>query len=152
MIGLFQKLFGNKGDFLFSIFIFTFLMSIYLFTMPLSITTEDSGELVSAAITLGIPHPSGYPLWTIVGHLFTYLPIGPIVWRINLLSAVCGALTCVLIYLILRRLIKPKFIALASGLLLGLSFTFWTQSTYAKFYTLNTFLISLSILILLFWQ
>ncbi len=152
MINLITRFFREKIDFLVSVLIFVFLMSVYLFTMPLSITTEDSGELVAAAITLGIPHPSGYPLWTILGHLFSLLPFGPIVWRVNLLSAVCGTLTCVVIYLILRRLIKPKFIALISSLLLGLSYTFWTQATYAKFYTLNTLLICLTILVLLIWQ
>lgn len=141
-----------KKDFLVSALIFVFLMSVYLLTMPLSITTEDSGELAAAAVTLGIPHPSGYPLWTILGHLFTFLPFGPLVWRLNLLSAVCGALTCVLIYLILRRLSVSRLIAAASGLLLGFSYTFWTQSVYAKFYTLNTFLICALILILLAWQ
>lgn len=152
MIDQFLKTIVKRKDFLLSALIFLLLMTVYIFTMPLSITTEDSGELVAAAITLGIPHPSGYPLWTILGHIFTYLPFGPIVWRINLLSAVCGALTVVLIYLILSRLIKARFIALFSSLLLGFSYTFWTQSTYAKFYTLNTFLIALAVFLLLEWQ
>ena len=55
---------------------------LYLQTLGPTITGEDSGEFVAAAYTLGIPHPPGYPLYCMVGHLFTWLPWGEVAWRL----------------------------------------------------------------------
>ena len=55
---------------------------LYLITLAPSIGPEDGGELAAAAYTLGIPHPTGYPLWTLFGWIFTKLiPFGEIAWR-----------------------------------------------------------------------
>lgn len=51
----------------------------------------DCGELIAASYRLGIAHPSGYPVWCLLGRLFALLPLGEIGWRYNLLSAICGA-------------------------------------------------------------
>lgn len=54
---------------------------------------KDGGQLVSAAYGVGIPHPSGFPTYTLLAKLASFLPLGPIDFRIHLLSALCGALT-----------------------------------------------------------
>ena len=64
------------------------------------VTGEDSGELIIAAYTLGIPHPPGYPLWSMLGYLFTYVPFGSIAWRVHLLSKVFAALSLVMLCLV----------------------------------------------------
>lgn len=71
---------------------FTVLLA-YLLTLPPTVTGEDSGELISAAYVLGIPHLPGYPLWTLLTHAFTYIHIGSVAYRVALFSAVCGAAT-----------------------------------------------------------
>lgn len=154
MNSLIKKLFNLKINLNFLFFCLAFSLPFvpYLFTMAPSINREDTGELVAAAFTLGIPHPSGYPLWTIIGHLFTYLPIGTIAWKINLASVVFASLTCGLIYLISEKITKNKIIALACSLILAFSFTFWSQALIAKFYPLNSFLVTLLIYFLLLWQ
>jgi hypothetical protein len=78
-------------------------LAIYWNTMCPTVFWYDSAEFVAAAHTLGIPHPPGYPLYSIVGHLFSYLPGDP-AWTINLLSAVSAALTVGLSYYVVRRL------------------------------------------------
>lgn len=75
---------------------FSISLILYLFTLAPSVTFEDSGELAAAASSWGVPHEPGYPLWTILGHLFTLLPFGDVVWRLNLMSAVCMALAAAL--------------------------------------------------------
>ncbi|MBM3130256.1 MAG: DUF2723 domain-containing protein [Chloroflexi bacterium] len=52
----------------------------------------DGGDLIVAAYTLGVPHPPGYPAYTLLAHLFTWIPLGSIAYRVNLFSAVSAAL------------------------------------------------------------
>ena len=56
---------------------------LYLVTLAPSVTGEDSGELIGAAYSLGVPHPPGYPVWTLLAHAFTWIPVGSIGWRVN---------------------------------------------------------------------
>ena len=86
-----------------------------------TITGDDSGELVSAAYTLGIAHPPGYPLWCMLGKLFTIIvPYGSIAWRVGFMSAFFGATTAALLCLIVIRLSKSPI----AGAIAGLAFAF----------------------------
>src|SRR5258707_15234108 len=60
---------------------------VYSRTLAPSVPTGDSGELITVAGVLGIAHPPGYPLFSMLGHLFTPLPSGSPPLRVNLLSA-----------------------------------------------------------------
>jgi len=62
---------------------------IYLFTLAPSVVQIDSGELAALQITLGIAHPTGYPLYTILGYLFSSIPL-PFtkIYQMNLLAAI----------------------------------------------------------------
>lgn len=142
----------KKSNFLLASLVFVLVMTVYLFTLAPTIAMEDSGELITAAYTLGIPHPSGFPLYVILGKLFTFIPLGTIAWRVNLMSAVFGALTITLLYLILYKLAKSKVIAFSFSLMLAFSSIFWSQSVFAEVYTLNAFFVALLILILFHWS
>jgi hypothetical protein len=64
------------------------VLVIYLFTLAPSVIQIDSGELAAVQATLGIAHPTGYPLFTIIGYLFLKLPLPfTIIYRVNLLAA-----------------------------------------------------------------
>ena len=76
----------------------------YYLTLAPDLTLEDSGELAVGSYYAGVPHPPGYPVWTIFTWLFTVLiPHSNIAWRVALASAVSGALACGLIALIASR-------------------------------------------------
>src|SRR5437016_10770909 len=76
----------------------------YYLTLAPDLTLEDSGELATGSFYAGVPHPPGYPVWTIFTWLFTVLvPVWNIAWRVALASAVAGALACGLIALIASR-------------------------------------------------
>ena len=81
-----------------------FLLALGLYGMTLAPTVvtvfDDSLELQLVTYMLGIAHPPGYPLYTLLGWLFTRLPLGDVAYRVNLMSAVFGALTVALVYLI----------------------------------------------------
>ncbi len=140
-----------KQNFLLAALIFGVVMAVYLFTLAPTIGMEDSAELVTAAYTLGIPHPSGFPLYCLLGKLFTFIPLGTIAWRLNLMSAVFGALTISLLFLVINKVVKSKLISFCSALILAFSSVFWSQSVVAEVYTLNSFFTVLLILILLGW-
>src|ERR1017187_3435344 len=60
----------------------------YCYTLAPSVTLEDSGGFLTAAHNLGVPHPPGYPVWTMLSWVWQWsIPFGSIAWRVNLLSA-----------------------------------------------------------------
>jgi uncharacterized BrkB/YihY/UPF0761 family membrane protein len=67
----------------------------YYLTLAPDLTLEDSGELAVGSFYAGVPHPPGYPVWTIFTWLFTVLvPVSNVAWRVALASAFSGALAC----------------------------------------------------------
>jgi hypothetical protein len=112
----------------------------------------DSPMLQTAAYTLGIGHPTGYPTYLMLTHLFTYLPVGDVAYRVNLASAVYAAAAVGAIYaaglLLSRRIIAAAVGALA----FAVSPTIWSQATIAEVYTLNALFIALVFVVLLLWR
>ncbi len=128
-------------------------LAVYLKTVAVTVTGEDSGELIAAAATLGIPHPTGYPLWCLFGFAFTKLiPIGDAAFRVNCMSAFFGAATVFLVILIVIRLTRSHLAGLGGGLALAFSREFWEQSVIAEVYTLNAFFYAWCILLILVWR
>ncbi len=114
------------------------LFAVYAAGACRTIYVGDSGELVAAAATLGIPHPSGYPLYVLLGKLWTMLlPVGSVALRMSLLSAACAAAACGLLYALVRRLGLSEIAALSAGLLLAFSPSFWSQANIQRVYSLN---------------
>ena len=112
----------------------------------------DSAMLQAAVYVLGIGHPTGYPTYMMLTHLFTYLPVGDVAYRVNLASAVYGVAAVTAIYAVGLRLSGRVVAAAAGALAFGVSETFWSQATIAEVYTLNVLFISLIILVLLLWR
>ena len=64
-------------------------LGVYLYTLAPDVTLEDSGELAVGSMYAGVPHPPGYPMWTIYSWVFTkILPFSNIAWRVAVSSAV----------------------------------------------------------------
>ncbi len=72
----------------FSIFVFVITFVVYVITCAPDVMFTDNGELAGACATLGIAHPTGYPLFTILGHLWTLLPLPfSTIYSLNLFAA-----------------------------------------------------------------
>ena len=124
----------------------------YLRTLAPTVTGEDSGELIAAAYSLGIPHPTGYPLWCILAHLFIkLLPFAGAAWRAAFMSAFFSGATISVVTLIGIELTRNRWASVAGPLALAFSVEFWEQSVIAEVYSLNAFLTALCILLLLRW-
>lgn len=120
---------------------------IYLKTLSPTYIPIDSAEFALCMHYWGICHPPGFPLYVFLGKIFTsILPFGSLIFRANLFSAIFGALTTVIIYLILVELKLAKQTAAGFSILLGICQIFWEFSIAADVFTFGTFLISLTFL------
>lgn len=124
----------------------------YLRTMAPTLYNADSAELATAAHTVGIPHPPGYPLYVLIGHAFTWLPIGDVGYRVNLMSAVFASVTLALVWAIVRHLTRSSFAGVVAAWLLGFASPFWADAIVAEVYTLDAALVAAMILCLLHWR
>ncbi len=132
----------------------------YFYTLAPNVTLEDSGELAVGSYYAAVPHPPGYPIWTIYTWLFTVLvPVSNIAFRVGLASAFAGACSCGLLALMVSRgsamLLKgikgfedieertEKQISGVSGWVAGMVFGFngfmWSQAVIVEVYTLSVF-------------
>ncbi len=109
----------------------------------------DSSEFAAVIQLPALAHPPGYPLYTILGYLFTRLPIGAPAFEANLFSAVMGALTCLVMYYCFMKLTTRNVVAASAAMLLGFGNIFWKDSSIAEVYTLSTLFIALSFLFML---
>ena len=115
------------------------LFALYAATTPRSVTAEDDGLFILSSYFLGVEHPPGFPLFTLIGHLFTYLPFGSVAYRVHLVAAMFGALTGAAAWICARMLCPGRLPAYLAAFALGLSPVFWSQSIIADVYSLNTF-------------
>lgn len=82
---------------------------VYLRTMSPGVGTEDPGEIAAVLHTMGIAHPTGYPLYTMLGSLFVrLLPGEPDIWRMNLFGAVLTALSVFVFHGTFRLLLSQR--------------------------------------------
>src|SRR6185369_9303117 len=144
----------------------------YYLTLAPELTLEDSGELATGSFYAGIPHPPGYPVWTIYTWLWTVLlPMKTIAWRVALGEATSGALAAGLLALLVSRgshlLIagiaelqtiasrQANWICLLSGfvagMLLGFNGFMWSQSVIVEVYSFSVASLMLVLLCLLRW-
>jgi len=139
----------RKANFFIPILLGAGGLALYLRTMAPSVATifDDSLEFQLACPTLRIAHPPGYPLYTLLGWLFSRFPGVDPAWGVNLLSAVAGAGTLVALYF-LARLYSPRAAFLAP-LYLAFSPVFWSQATIAEVYTLHALLTALALYFIL---
>ncbi|HEX2788018.1 MAG TPA: DUF2723 domain-containing protein [Ignavibacteria bacterium] len=141
----------------FQIASFIIPLIVYIYTLAPTVSFIDSGELATVCIKLGVAHPTGYPLFTILGNVFSKMPIGEEIYRLNLMCAVISSLACVMFFNLLAYLFTSKnilenclpksvsdkkniyVISLISTLTLAFSITFWSSSNAIEVYALHIF-------------
>src|SRR5689334_13669655 len=139
------------------VFLVISLFVIYLFSLAPGLTWAhdgaDGGDLITAAATGGVPHPSGYPTFILLARLFQFLPVGSMAYRTNLMSAVLTALTALLVYDIVvwspnSPAIGNRLAGLIAGYAYGLSPLAWSQAVITEVYGLHLFFVALIIWLL----
>src|SRR6266850_4444361 len=94
----------RRVDWLALLIAFAVVWTTYFLTLAPEQTLEDSGELCTGAFYAGIPHPPGYPFWTIYAWVWTkVLPVGNVAWRVEVGEATAAAMACALVALMVSR-------------------------------------------------
>ena len=135
--------------------LFLLCLGLYLATLAPTVVTifDDSLELQLALPTFAIVHPTGYPLYTLLGWLLTVVvPFGDAAFRVNLFSALAAGGAVVLLYAVARRLGGALIPAFVAALLLAVSPVWWSQATIAEVYALQGLLTLLVVYTLLRWD
>jgi hypothetical protein len=128
------------------------LMGVYLATLAPGLTWanygSDGGDFIAAAVTGGVAHPTGYPVYLLLARLFQFLPVGSLAFRTNLMSVLAAVLTAVLVYALVTRAASPfsghrNWLAgLASAYAFGLSPLLWSQAVITEVYALHALFVA----------
>src|SRR6266481_2536092 len=162
--------------------VFLVALLLYSWTLAPTVTLVDSGELILAARGLGVAHPPGFPLWVMLAHLASLVPLGNVAARINFSSALFAALACAMLTLVVGELmLAGSYIAgqkrtkksgrqsknvedsnrgrllqfapaIVAGLLMAFSRTLWSYATITEVYALNALLILVVFFLVLRWR
>ncbi len=136
----------------------TAALTAYLLTVLPGVGFIDGGELATVACTLGIAHPTGYPLFTLLGWVFSRLPLAHAeIARLNVMAAILCSAAAGTLVLVFRRVIllcgrnRPEHpyatvSALGGSLFLAFSTTYWAQALEVEVYPLHLLLLSLILL------
>ncbi|MEW5798230.1 MAG: DUF2723 domain-containing protein [Bacteroidota bacterium] len=127
----------------------------YLQTLAPTVGFIDSGELAAVALTLGIAHPTGYPLFTLLGRFFSLFPVAAEeIVRLNIFSAFCVASGIAVFFFMLLEFIgdgKKHYARLMGSTFASLSLAFsqtvWSQALGIEVYSLHVLLLSLILLL-----
>ncbi len=143
------------GAWLVKLAAFALPLFVYLLTMAPTITWAhdgaDGGDLITAAYTLGVPHPSGYPTYCLLGWLFAHLPLKNVAWRLNLMSAVGAALAAlglcatILEWQGVKEEENKSALVAGLGAAWGIAFmpALWSQALIAEVYAVNAAFVAL---------
>src|SRR5580765_5293008 len=162
--------------------VFLVALVVYSWTLAPTVTLTDSGELIVAAYGLGVAHPPGTPLWVMLAHIASLVPVGSVAVRINFSSAVFAALACAMLTLVVAELLVTASCfaaprrrnravrqgsnvensntggfsmfapAVGAGLLMAFSRTLWAYATITEVYALNALLILLVFFLVVRWR
>lgn len=136
-----------------------FVLTGYVLTLAPTVTLWDAGEFVTAAYTLGIPHPPGTPFFVMVGHVWgAVVAVGGYAWRLNLLSAVCSAAGAGFVFLAAHRALAGETPLLrtlggaAAAVIAAFTFTVWQNSNETEVYAIAMFMIGAMLWLAVRWR
>lgn len=122
------------------IIFFTIIAIIYLHNLTHDVYSGDIGDLVTAAFVGGVPHPPGYPLFTLLGFILSHLPFPlPVVSRVGLISVFSSLAALIVYYKFSLKVTKSIFLGLLSTSILAFSYLFWLNAEIPEVFALNNF-------------
>ncbi|HEY7727369.1 MAG TPA: DUF2723 domain-containing protein [Candidatus Eisenbacteria bacterium] len=138
----------------------------YLRTLTPTVPFWDSGEFIATSYSLGLPHPPGNPVYTMLGRIMSLVPLGTVAWRVNFMSALASALAVLFTFLVTARAVRRTFGAgalssaqwlcgevggLVAAFFLAFSASFWESASEAEVYSLSSFLVIFSVWLAFNW-
>ena len=144
--------------------VFVAVLAGYVWTLAPSVTFWDAGEFIATSKILGIPHPPGTPLFTLLAHVWARLvPIGEFAYRTNLMTATFSAAGAALLFLLIVQVLRgragedrdPVFVyggGLAAALISAFVFTVWQNSNETEVYMVAAFSIAATVWLAWLWR
>jgi len=155
----FQKIgaLPKRQDFFIAAAIFAVFLTIYLLTLYPEfggrLNFGDSAKFQYLGLTWYPPHPTGYPLYMLINKAISCIPLQvPQAIKINALSAVFGALTSALVFLLSLAVSGGRLPSVFSSTMFSLSSMVWMSSTEAEITSLNSLFVTTSILLMVYWS
>lgn len=157
----------SRPPYLAAVLIALIVMTGYVLTLAPTVTFWDAGEFITAAGTLGIPHPPGTPLFVLIAHVWgTLVPLGEFAYRTNLLSAVLSAGAAGFLFLVAHESLRgfaagldgasARLVRLggaAAATLIGaFTFTNWQNSNETEVYAIATCTVAAIAWLCLVWR
>jgi tetratricopeptide (TPR) repeat protein len=133
---------------------------VYLRTLTPTVPFWDSGEFIATSFILGLPHPPGNPVYTMLGRMMTLIPFGAAAWKVNFMSALASSLAALFTFLITQRSLRRCYGdapltparqlacevgALAAAFFVAFSNSFWDSAIEAEVYSLSSFILIFAI-------
>lgn len=140
----YKKLHPKQFEIIAIVMFFLGTLFLYLHNITRDVYSGDIGDLVSASYFFGVPHPPGYPLFSLLGFLFSHLPIVlPTVSKVALVSTVSSLIGLLTYYLFSYKVSKNTFISLLSASILAFSYLFWFHAEIPEAFALNNMFVIL---------
>ena len=143
-----------------------FALLIYVLTTAPVVAFWDNGEFIAVGYTLGVGHPPGSPVYTLITRLFSLLPFPNVAQAVNFASLLAGALAIAFLYFAIARMARrwesnvrsfdeglPTYITgVTACLFAAFSFSFWENSLEAEVYASNIFLMTFTLWLVMVWS
>jgi len=138
----------------------------YIKTLTPTVPFWDSGEFIATSYILGLPHPPGNPVYTMLGRMMTFLPFATVAWRVNFMSALASALCCFFTFLFTTRALertfggRPTSVAqwiagrlggLVAAYFIAFASSYWDSAIEAEVYSLSSAMIAFVIWLSFRW-
>jgi len=152
--------------------LFIIMLVVYVMTAAPTLSFWDCGEFITCSYIMGIPHPPGSPMLSLIGRVMSLVPFydfrGPgaseIAYRVNMIDVILGALTVMLTYLIMirlfRRIVRPEgrydraitiFSAVVTAFMIGFANDFWENAVETETYMPSLFMQMATLWLVLRW-
>lgn len=125
---------------------------LYVLTLAPDMVGGDAGEFQFVPYVLGIPHHTGYPLYTLLGKVWSLVPLGSVAFRMNLLSAIFAAVTVAIVCLVAADLTGKLAPALLASASLAVTQLFWLWGTVAGVRSSTALVTALLLYLAIRWQ
>jgi tetratricopeptide (TPR) repeat protein len=149
-----------------ALFAFGVPILVYIRTLTPTVPFWDSGEFIATSYILGLPHPPGNPVYTMLGRFMSLIPFETVAWRVNFMSALASALAALFTFLITVRTLRRWYLdtsltparqlacevgGLVAAFFVAFSNSFWDSAIEAEVYSLSSFIVVFSIWLAFNW-
>lgn len=138
-----KKFYLDKKLLIFSILAAIIPFIFYVLTLERKLVGGDTSWYMLELPQMALLPPTGYPVFALIGKLFSLVPIGPLALRLNLISAIFGSLTILFLFLAINKLTKNEYTSLIASFSFAFAYPYWFYANRLEFDTLNSFFIAI---------